>query len=448
MKTLIFFLVLLFNLNGVEQTPKPIFLRDWVIATVQKYPEIEWLANQSVHVTSEGVAQSQGSSSAKLYGQQYIEFDRTLMTLHCLKLILDGSQESYQTFTKDQPDNGKLSWKSFQELHQEGERLLKADPEMRLAMDAALVLGDIGKSGHAHTLFKAYGIDDPDHDKFFEKVMDFLQANPEIASKTLPTFAKLNARSKDLIYLSTKIGHQGHMAHVEGGPSMYTSLKESRMAEKDPIALSFGRFIHKCDVAGALGHRNNQSSLVYTEETHWVKKGIDAAMDLLAGPGVSELQCYNAYLNYRGKPLGLNYENPKDAVLIRLAAMMRITQAADIEALRSVFAKLPAEDQSRITSQFACQDLGANVPTPTYIPAVLVNFPSKEKAVSLGLPLIARILEEYATQLRKNKVEHPEIPLSFRLVGEEAKKRPEGFSQARFHLNDHHEVILSTSAAL
>jgi hypothetical protein len=421
----------------------------WVVEISKKYPEVSWLANSAVHATSEGIAESQGSYSAQLYGQQFIEFDRTMMTLHCLQLILDGSKASYEQFTQDQPVHAKLSWESFQELHKEGVELLKSDPEMRLAMEAALILGDIGKTEFAHKIFAPYSIDDPDHDNFFEKVMDFLQEHPELSSKLLPTFAKLNGRAKELIYLSTKIGHQGHMAHIEGGPSMYTPLKQSGLASKDPIALRFGRLIHKCDVAGALGHRNNHSSLVYTEETHWVKKGIDAAMDLLAKPEPTEMQCYNAYLDYRGKPLGLNSKDAKDRVLIRLAAMLRITQPADVPALQKAFAALSNDDQERIAEQLACQDLGDNIPTPTYMPAVLVNFSTKEKAIALGLPLIARVLEKYAADVQSGKIKNREIPLSFRLLGEEVKKRPEAFANATFTFNENHEVILEvTSAAL
>ena len=421
----------------------------WVVEITKQYPEAGWLANSAVHVTSEGIAESQGSYSAQLYGQQFIEFDRTMMTLHCLQLILDGSRASYEQFTQDQPARAKLSWESFQELHKEGLELLKSNPEMRPAMEAALVLGDIGKSEIAHQIFAPYPVDDPDHDKFFEKVMDFLHEHPELASKLLPTFAKLSDRSKNLIFLSIKIGHQGHMAHIEGGPSMYTPLKQSGLAYKDPIALRFGRFIHKCDVAGALGHRNNQSSLVYTEETHWVKKGIDAAMDLLAKPDATEMQCYNAYLDYRGKPLGLNPKDAKDRVLIRLAAMLRVTQPADVPALQKAFAALSADDQERIAEQLACQDLGDNIPTPTYMPAVLVNFSTKEKAITLGLPLIARVLEKYSADVHSGKIKNREIPLSFRLLGEEVKKRPEAFAHAAFTFNENHEVILEvTSAAL
>ena len=75
---------------------------------VRQHPEILWLADSNVRKTEEGQATLQGTYSEQLFGQKYVEFDRTIMTIHCLKLILDGSDKAYQTFTASQPKDAKL----------------------------------------------------------------------------------------------------------------------------------------------------------------------------------------------------------------------------------------------------------------------------------------------------------------------------------------------------
>jgi len=151
------------NENKASSKPivfSPVIGREWVEKCVEQYPEILWLADATVRKTEEGEATLQGTYSEQLFGQKYIEFDRTIMTIQCLKLILDGSEKAYLAFTAAQPNDGKLSHASFQALHVQGERLLKSkweglsDLQMAQAMETALVLGDIGKSEKARELFK------------------------------------------------------------------------------------------------------------------------------------------------------------------------------------------------------------------------------------------------------------------------------------------------------
>jgi hypothetical protein len=165
----------------------------WVQKCVEQYPEILWLADVKVRKTEEGLATMQGPYSEQLFGQKFIEFDRTIMTLHCLRLILDGSENAYQKFTAAQPGDAKLSRTSFENLHSQGVALVgsnfngMSELEMTQAMEAALVLGDIGKSEQARAVFKPYGAVAPDHDDFHGEVMQILERHPNLC----PTFDKL-----------------------------------------------------------------------------------------------------------------------------------------------------------------------------------------------------------------------------------------------------------------
>lgn len=221
------------SLTGVE----------WVKQCLAQYPEIAWLADANVRKTEEGRASAQSPYSEQLFGARYIEFDRTIMTLHCLRLILKGGDLAYEEFTKAQPQEERLSRASLDALHAEALALLHSGyrgispVEMTRAMEASLVLGDVGKSEAARTFFKPYGAKMPDHDDFHGEVLLILQKEPSLS----PTFNRLSPAAQKLLLETRDLAHYGHITHLEGGPLMFAKLKESGA---DPIALRFDLLVH------------------------------------------------------------------------------------------------------------------------------------------------------------------------------------------------------------
>lgn len=414
----------------------------WVRQCVDQYPEILWLAEAEVRKTEEGVATVQGAYSEKLFGQKFIEFDRTIMALHCLQLILDGSDKAYQEFTAAQPENVKLSQQSFNKLHLQGVSLLQSQYQgmsewaMRQAMQAALVLGDIGKSEKARVVFKPYGAQAPDHDDFHGEVMHILQKNPELC----PTFKSLTPAAQKLLSKTANLAHYGHITHIEGGPAMFSQLKQSGVAVDAPVALLFDLFVHTCDVAGALGHVNNQSSLVYTEPSHLAMQGMADACKMLSDPHKTEIDAYNAYLTMRANGLGLDPQDCICPVLARMGAMLRLFTPEEGVILKQAVAKLDPAVQARIIAQLDFQDDKELERTPTYMPAVLVNLAnnpelgsSKEErlsqAVILGLPFVSRVLEQHRQSLATHTAD-PKIPLNFNQAAGTAKTAPKKLAGA------------------
>lgn len=410
---------------------------EWVRKCVDQYPEILWLADAKVRKTEEGVAALQGAYSEQLFGQKFIEFDRTIMTLHCLQLVLDGSDKAYQEFTAAQPHNAKLSKQSFNKLHLQGVDLLQSkyqgmsELEVVQAMEAALVLGDIGKSEQARVVFKPYGAGAPDHDDFHGEVMHILQKKPELC----PTFDRLTPAAKQLLSQSTNLAHYGHITHIEGGPAMFSKLKQSGVAVDSPVALSLDMFVHTCDVAGALGHVNNQSSLVYTEPSHRAMQGVIDACKVLSDPSKTENDAYYKYLRLRADWLGLDPQDPTCRALTRMGAMLRLFTPEEGLILKRAVSKLDPDVQARIIAQLDLQDGREFGRTPTYMPAVLVNLAnnsalgvSKEErlsqAVILGLPFVSRVLEKHKLNLA-NHMADPNIPLNFNKAAGTAKTAPD-----------------------
>jgi hypothetical protein len=428
---------------------------EWVRKCVEQYPEILWLADAGVRKTEEGEATLQGPYSEQLFGQKYIEFDRTIMTLRSLQLILDGSDKAYQEFTEAQPKDTKLSRASFENLHLQGVSLLKSkyqgmsELEMLKAMEASLVLGDIGKSEKARDIFKPYGADAPDHDDFHGEVMQILQKHPKLC----PTFDGLTPIAKNLLNQTANLAHYGHMTHIEGGPGMFSKLRESGVAGSSPVALSFDFFVHTCDVAGALGHVNNRSSLVYTEPSHLAMQGVAEACKVLANCQKTEMDAYNAYLAIRADWLGLNAQDRTDRALTRMGAMLRLFTSEDGLILKQAILKLEPETRTKIIAQLDIQEGEELRRTPTYMPAVLVNLANNpqlgatreeriSQAVVLGLPFLSRVLEAHKQALAENRADS-DIPLNFNKAAGVAKQSPTALLK-KFNIDSEGNVCCSS----
>jgi len=378
-----------------------------------KYPEILWLAGDDVRKTEE--AQSTTANN--------IELIRTLTSLHCLHMILEGN---YVDFTKAQPENVRLSKTSFNTIHAEGVRLLNcrwgnlSSAEMLQVMEVALVLADMGKSEKARDCFKAHGVTAPDHDDFYEEALKVLVQYPELA----PSFMQLPDPARQLLVIVGHMAHYGHITHLEGGPSMFTKLRTSDLARKDPIALSFDLFIHTCDVAGALGHVNNNGSLTYTEPTHKAMQAMQESVRLLADPNKKEIDAYNAYLSKRAQWLGLSLDR-QNLVLARLGAMLRLFTAADGKVLVHALSQIKPNEVRKLVvafdpqREFKC--------TPTYVPAVLVNLSNNQtlgnreerltKSITIGALFVADVFLKANRDVR--------VPLNFNRVAGVAKTAPE-----------------------
>lgn len=421
----------------------------WVKKCIEQYPEILWLADVGVSKTEEGQATESSPYSVQLFAQKFIEFDRTMMTLHCLQLILDGSENAYQEFTADQPEAVKLSRASFKNLHTQGVNLIHShdsgmsELEVIQAMEASLVLGDIGKSGKARDIFKSYGVNAPDHDDFHGEAMNVLERYPSLC----PTYDKLTPLAKKLLIQTANVAHYGHVTHLEGGPSMFTKLKQSHLPS---FAVAFDCFVHICDTAGALGHVNNKSSIVYTEETDQGKQAVIKACQVLSDSQKTEEDAYNFYLKIRADWLGLNDQDRIDRALTRMGAMLRLFTPEDGKLLKKAFLELDLEQQTKIYMQLDIKKGEELQRTPTYMPALLVNLSNNpelgktreeriSRAVMLGLPFLAKVLEKHKQSILENKAD-PQIPLNFNKAAGVAKERPYALLNNKFNIDQEGNV--------
>lgn len=449
---------LFFGEMGPAQAVTPVTMQEeqgtqWVQKCMDQYPEILWLANRDVRKTEEG-QEAKGSYSEQLFQEKFIEFDRTLLTLHCLKLILDGREAAYKEFVSAQPESDRLSRASFQELHRQGKDLLLHNPwglsdvEMRQAMEASLVLGDMGKSEKARALFKVYGVKAPDHDDFHEEAMQVLKSHPDLC----PTFASLPEVAQQLLIKTANLAHYGHITHLEGGLSMFSKLKESQLGVQDLNALRFDLFVHTCDVAGALGHLHSRSSMMYTEPTYRAIQATHEACLLFQDPEKTEWDAYQSYLAVRAQWLGLDPDDQIERVLTRIGTMMRLYSPAEGSLLKEAVASLNEGQKAKIVEQLDIQKGKKENRTPTYMPAVLVNLLNQsqlgdtreerlKQTVLLGLPFLSQVLQRQEERLIAKQAD-AQIPLNFNPIAGLVKKNPKALQNADFEIDADGKVLL------
>lgn len=404
----------------------------WVSQLVNKYEELHWLADENVRKTEEGISTTTNDNwSEPLFGKKYDEFERSVASLVCYLSILNGTDADYARLTEAQPNALRLTREAFFSLHAELQNLLNDYPaltssEVHQAIKMALILGDMGKTQTARERAKVFRVEDPDHDDF---ITHALQVCPQI----FPSYQSLPVASQNLIAQASGLAHFGHVAHLEGGPEILSKLKNSQVFNKNPFAFKFAFFVHMCDVAGALGHRNCRSSLVFTQDVYNAYSAIKSACHLLQDH--DEKAAYRFYLDKRAEWLGLNSNDSLQRVLTRIGAMLRLYTPQEGKILLSVATSPTLSDSARelIMSQFDRLEPDALTATPTYIPAVLVNLinnPALEethdgrikKAIEVGLVFIARVLNFHRAQVAEGRVDG-KIPLNFNGIAGIAKEK-------------------------
>ena len=408
----------------------------WVSDLVDQHDELLWLADSSVKKTEEGDSLHAADSwSEALFGKKYDEFERTLMSLLCLKMILEND---YAHFTEGQSLSGKLDRESFYALHLKGKEIVKqsgmAETEILSAMQAALILGDMGKVPFARNrvLANGYMILATDHDDFIEEA---IKQCPHL----FPTFNKLSAKSKLLLQKSYGLAHFGHITHLEGGPEMYSKMKALDICKRYPFVLKFAYFMHLCDVSGALGHLTNKYSKALTQDTYKALNAVELSFEYLKWG--TENEAYWAYLSYRSEWLGFDPFDLHYHLLTRLGASMRLFTPIEGKSLEKGFQMLTPADQ-----QLAL-DYMISVKKATYIPAVFVNMVNGEfigqnreeriaNTVVIGLPFVADVLKY------REKAMDDFLILNFNPIAGIVKKNPYLLLERKFHITKDGMVLL------
>jgi hypothetical protein len=381
---------------------------DWIKKVLITTPELKLYAQDGICCCSECDDQIEHYSwSKELYGYHYPEFDRTVLSVWCLRAFYNGSKAAWLEFIAHQPADNALKWESFQKIHNELTQFVEdyqgLDRDQVLkTMEAYLILTDIGKTPFAQKKCREKNISINDYKDFFQHSLHHF---PEL----YPTLKTLSYPSLQLLLHSAFPIQMSKIRHLEGHSGMFSRLVESKLILNDVDAFNFFYLCDLCDTAAFLGQKNVDGSSFLTESMYQANCLAKQACENTAN--YNELEVYKEYLEQRGKIFNFDSTQKIDRVLTIIAAMLRLYQPDHGLMLKQAFANLDLYQQVLIISQFDLRFNDCLRCTPSYIPAVLNNiFHNKafsqapiqerlEKTFVIGLPFIAKVLKEYRTTL-------------------------------------------------
>lgn len=416
----------------------------WVEEKIETYPELTWLLSEDVEHTQEGTSSQQETSwSKKLKGSHYPEFERTIATLVNLYLILDGSEEAFIRFVESQPQEDALTRDNFKKLHEYALKVISEQQEGIKALEMELILGDMGKTPKARELAKAFSIEEKDHDIFLSEC---LKKCPQI----FPTFQKISKTMQVDLRESGGLVHFGHVTHLEGGPEILNKLKNSDLVTKNPKAFDLQVLAYMMDVSGARAHESNLGSKSFTNKTFLAINGMKDALHKLANG--SQEEALTSYVGFRCGLLGLDPQKKENKVLGRMGAMARLFTPEEGQALATAYHSL-GKEQKNLVEQELDPLKTREERTPTYIPAIFVNFIDsatkqgfkKEKAIQKcmkeGVVPIASFLQKYR-EGKANQPYMPQMTLNFNKSAGQVRNNIKIFENHHFYIDKDWNVTL------
>lgn len=348
-----------------------------------------------------------------------------------LQAFYEGDDTSYEWFTGQQ-EKDRLSKKSFLEASAFVRET--ADLYSLTLLEINLLLGDLGKTPEARKRASPHSITEGDHDIFLSHC---LGKCPDI----FPTYKILTGLFQKIIRSNAGLLHFGHLLHVEGmATAMLAQLKRSEIS-RTPKGFDFELVCHLCDIASVLGHVNHRGSLVMTEPLYQsIKEATEVIHNLSAK---EENQALLSYTEKRCLRTGLtDVPFPTRDVLARIAAMMRITDINDGRLLYNAWATLPTVKQELFLESFTPFRKDQNIPTPTYVPAVLTNLrtslsktePNPQEVmnvvIGVALPWIINVIQIYERDQKEELRKYPKnLTLNFNMIGGAVRDNPFGLHE-------------------
>jgi hypothetical protein len=203
---------------------------------------------------------------------------------------------------------------------------------------------------------------------------------------------------------------------------------------------------HLCDVSAARGHEDNRGSKVLTEHTYQTLMAIQDLIRFLADH--DEREALHHYLLKRARWLGLEEQAPDTLILAKFGAMMRLFTPEDGRALQRGYQELSQEQRQKIYEELNPL-VYRKEKTPTYIPAVFVNFvdtlvkqgSSREQALTFCLLKAATFVADCLKKCRTRGLTL-EKTINFNRVAGQARDNPDFFLSTKPHFKVNEEGMV------
>ena len=339
-------------------------------------PELERLKNASVNVESniqkghDVPVNLPQSPSKELYGENFVEINRTLVSMLALKWLMT---DDYESFTGHQIPATKLRPESFRQLRLLFEEGLRS-PDDIYALLVATVVNDVGK--------------DPD---FFKEVVDKVgesavgQNHDMVAyiaaqAQLIPLIEEFSGSAKEDLMLSLQFGSGLNAAQLAQAENVPGSLKGALVMKGHDQAFALKYMELLLDVAGADGHTEPRCAKTLIEPTfqalmmsrHVLQCIVSGNCDLRSG--------YDQVLAQRGKMLEakgfshLSVTEDSERALLRLLTMSRTASIEQAETIAEAFQFLSGKTRKALVDGLSVDGYNDGVAIlPYYIPALFAE---------------------------------------------------------------------------
>ena len=311
-------------------------------------PELERLKNASTaSEPGTGVGQEQDlSPSRRLFGEELDEVNRTLVSILCLKQLVNND---YEGFTSSQNPAIKLKPETFDKLHQLFKHGL-VDKADKFNLITSTIINDLGKDKSlAEDVSKFTGLpaDAINHDQvIYEAAMQGL----------IPCIDRLDDKHKEELFLGLKLGstlNGAQLAQAENVPGNLEGLLEMR-GHRHAFDLKFLELI--LDVAGAAGHLDARCAKMMIEPVAQAYlTTYEVALDIIEDRS-SLREGYDKVLTRRAELLAdkgftlLSVENAQERALLRMLLMSRTADKEQAEIFSQALDALSLAIRNRLVN--------------------------------------------------------------------------------------------------
>ncbi|KAG8670779.1 hypothetical protein FPOAC2_04078 [Fusarium poae] len=310
------------------------------------------------------------SPSQIIYGAQYNEVNRTLVSVLSLRWIYHNY---YEIFTGTQPDQIKLTRSTFDWIRQTFMNKLE-DPADLYALLAYIVINDLGKDACLVSDYYSKTGEDVstlNHDIIMLKAVE---------TGLVPLIDRLPRRHKDMIMRGIRLGagfNPGQLAQAENAPASLSSLLQMQGHDDD---FQFHFMQQLLDIAGAAGHDDWTCARKLIQPIAQAYRNVyEVAVGVILG-NRSLRDAYDVILTRRGESLhkegfkSLNVQHPEDRALLRLLCMGGV---ADLEMAELYLSVWEALDDGAHASLVRTLNIDGSfvepAVQPTYMPAMLAQ---------------------------------------------------------------------------
>lgn len=314
-------------------------------------PELLWLKGGSINATPEGI------------DTELKEYKRTMCSIRLLDYVL---KNDYKAFSVAQQMEARITEDSFAEIRKFVTSVLRTSDDIE-AMKKYLIINDLGKvEDFVQKVKDIVGFESVNHD---EILYEGLNSHPELS----PTFVSLTQKYRRLILEGLKSNfNMGQFVRSECLPVDLSTLlcMNQRILDFYMVHVLF-------DIAGAAGHINEHSSIVFTE-LYWKRFSWahSAICDMVKYQQVPS----TAYRNYLKKTMEYfklisSIERKVDFCIARLYNLIGVCTIEEAKEVTKAFWNLSKLVRDTLCQELTkkgeyCRDLGILM---YYLPAMLQN---------------------------------------------------------------------------